>query len=100
MKTKRLARIMKALANENRLELYLSLLEQHEASFETGCCEQCCVSDIAVKLKIKAPTVSHHLKELSDAGLIDTERQGKFLVASINEGTLGMVRAVLCKGSA
>ena len=41
----------------------------------------CCVSDIIGSLKIGAPTVSHHLKELSNAGLIVTERQGKFLIA-------------------
>jgi DNA-binding transcriptional ArsR family regulator len=39
-------------------------------------------------MNIGAPTISHHLKELTNAGLITTERRGKFLVAKINEQTL------------
>lgn len=31
-----------------------------------------------------APTISHHLKELSNAELIFTEKRGKFLVARVN----------------
>ena len=40
------------------------------------------------KFNIGAPTISHHLKELSNADLIITERKGKLLVAQINERTL------------
>ena len=40
------------------------------------------------KLGIGAPTVSHHLKELSGAGLIETEKNGKFLVARVNRKLL------------
>jgi len=36
-------------------------------------------------LSIGAPTVSHHMKELTGAGLVITERKGKFLTARIND---------------
>jgi ArsR family transcriptional regulator, arsenate/arsenite/antimonite-responsive transcriptional repressor len=39
-------------------------------------------------LNIGAPTRSHHLKELADADLITNEKVGKFLVGTINVGTL------------
>jgi len=78
-----MARVFKALSNPNRLELYLQIAKAHEASFKGGC--DCMLSDIIGRLKIGAPTISHHIKELADAGLIATERNGKFLVCRVNE---------------
>jgi predicted transcriptional regulator len=46
-------------------------------------------------LYLGAPTISHHLKELANAGLITTERRGKFLVAQICKKTLGAASRVL-----
>lgn len=93
MDAKKLARIMKALSNPNRVQLYMEIARQHEASFETG--HECYIADIVASLKIGAPTVSHHLKELSNAGLIVTERRGKYLVARVNEEVVGQVNDVL-----
>jgi DNA-binding transcriptional ArsR family regulator len=73
--TKRLARAFKALSNENRLELFLEILKIHETCFETECGE-CFITDIMGTMNIGAPTVSHHMKELSGAGLVITERKG------------------------
>jgi DNA-binding transcriptional ArsR family regulator len=83
MDTKQLARIHKALSNENRLEIFLSILKYEHKDFDTGC--DCVMQKIMQNLCIGAPTVSHHLKELSDAGLITTRKNGKFLVATVNE---------------
>lgn len=83
MDTKELARIFKALSNENRLQLYLQIVKSTEKSFDTNC--ECFISDVISKLNIGAPTISHHLKELSNANLILTEKKGKFLVAKANE---------------
>jgi ArsR family transcriptional regulator len=93
MDTLRLAKIFKALSHPNRLELYLEIVRKHEASFQTGC--DCFISDIIGSLNIGAPTISHHLKELANAGLIVTERRGKFLVAIINEESIDEVREIM-----
>ncbi len=93
MDTAKLAKIMKALSNPNRLELYLEIMKNYEANFESGC--DCVISDIIGSMKIGAPTVSHHLKELANADLISTERQGKFLVARINAETAKEACSVL-----
>lgn len=93
MDTQKLAKIFKALSHPNRLELYLEIAKKQEASFQTCC--GCFVSDIIGSLNIGAPTISHHLKELTNAGLIVTERRGKNLVARINEQTIEEANAVL-----
>jgi ArsR family transcriptional regulator, arsenate/arsenite/antimonite-responsive transcriptional repressor len=96
--TAKLAMIMKALSNPNRLELLLEIAAASgETRYPSGCgdaCE-CFVWEAVKRLKIGAPTVSHHLKELSRAGLIVTERRGKFLVARLNEEVVGEIQEVL-----
>lgn len=86
MDKKELAKIFKALSNENRLEIYFEIVKSNEKSFNTNC--ECLISDVISKLNIGAPTISHHLKELSNANLIFTEKRGKFLVAKINQELL------------
>lgn len=81
MNTQQAAKILKALSHPNRLEMYLAIAKGEQRDFKA--CE-CCVTEIIKHLKIGAPTISHHLKELVNAGLIVTERQGKFLVARPN----------------
>lgn len=94
MDTRELARIFKALSNENRLELYLQIVKGTEKSFvDTNC--HCFINDIISKLNIGAPTISHHLKELSSANLIFTEKKGKFLVAKANEELLNEICSIL-----
>ncbi|MBI1920417.1 MAG: winged helix-turn-helix transcriptional regulator [Geobacter sp.] len=93
MNTLRLAKMFKALSHPNRLELYLEIARKHEASFQTGC--DCFVSDIIGSLNIGAPTISHHLKELANAGLIITERKGKFLAAKIDKNSIDEVNKIL-----
>ncbi len=90
--TKRVAKIMKALANENRLALYLGIAQNKESDFESS---ECSVCNIVKAFKLTAPTISHHLKELANADLITTEKRGKYLVARINQETLGEVEQVL-----
>ena len=92
MEAKRLARIMKALSNENRLTLYLEIAKHEQSSFEAP---ECNVAEIVRMFKLSAPTISHHLKELANAGLITTEKRGKYLVATINKETLEEVEEVL-----
>ena len=66
-----LATSFKALADPVRLRL-LSLI----ASFEGG---EACVCDLAGAFDVSQPTISHHLRVLREAGLIDSERRGTWV---------------------
>ena len=79
---KALAKKFKALSNPNRFRLFAEILAAHESSYEPG--HDCFLKSIMQGLKIAAPTVSHHLKELVNAGLISTELKGKFLTCTVN----------------
>jgi len=60
-----LARFLKVLANESRLKL-LGLIADRERS----------VKELAEQLKLKEPTVSHHLARLQDVGLVRMRAEG------------------------
>lgn len=68
MDAKQFQRISKALADPRRFEI----LEEIAASGE-----KCC-GDVAECFPVAQATVSHHLKELTNAGLIDTRSEGQF----------------------
>lgn len=68
---KTLAASFKALADPVRLRL-LSLI----ASFEGG---EACVCDLTGLFDVSQPTISHHLRVLREAGLIDSERRGTWV---------------------
>jgi ArsR family transcriptional regulator, arsenate/arsenite/antimonite-responsive transcriptional repressor len=92
MDAKRLAKIMKALSNENRVALYMEIAKHEESDFEAP---ECTISDIVKLFGLSPPTISHHLKELTNADLITTEKRGKYLLARINKETLAEVKQVL-----
>jgi len=54
---------------------------------------QVCVCDLESALPVKQPTVSHHLKLLRDAGLIDCERHGLWAYYFVNRPALVALRA-------
>jgi ArsR family transcriptional regulator, arsenate/arsenite/antimonite-responsive transcriptional repressor len=54
---------------------------------------QVCVCDLEAALPVKQPTVSHHLKLLRDAGLIDCERHGLFAYYFVNRTALAKLRS-------
>lgn len=90
MNSKELAKIFKALSNENRLDIYKEIAKLENIDYVQKC--ECSISDLLSCLKIGAPTISHHLKELSNANLITTEKNGKFLMARINKKTLEQIK--------
>ena len=90
MNNKELAKIFKALSNENRLEIYKEIAKQEKIDYQQKC--ECSISEVLSALKIGAPTISHHLKELLNVDLITTQKNGKFLMASINKDTLEKIR--------
>lgn len=85
--SKRYSKIFKALSNPNRLELFLNIKESHRVDVE-GKERTCFLSSLCENLNIGAPTISHHLKELVNAGLIETEREGKFTTCTLNREVL------------
>jgi ArsR family transcriptional regulator len=66
-----LARGFKALGDPVRLRL-LSLIAARAGN-------EVCVCDLTDAFDVKGPTISHHLKVLRDAGLIDCERRGTWV---------------------
>ena len=71
--------------NDITTQIGMEISKRNQRNYEE---EECFVFKIMEKLNIGAPTISHHLRELSNADLIITERKGEFLVARINEQTL------------
>ena len=73
------AEIFKALSNPNRLRIFLHLISCCAPgtvhSIDAGI--KACVGDLGRNLEIVPSTVSHHVKELSRAGLIRMERRGQ-----------------------
>ena len=63
----RMARIAKALGDPIRLQL-VDVLRKHAGKV--------CVCELVPLFDLSQPTVSHHLKVLRDAGLVDSERRG------------------------
>ncbi|MHA3948201.1 ArsR/SmtB family transcription factor [Cellulomonas bogoriensis] len=82
-----LARLLKAIADPARLRL-LSLV----ASRDGG---EACVCDLTEPLGLSQPTVSHHLKTLVDAGLLQREKRGIWAYYSLVPGALDEVAQVL-----
>ncbi|MFI6166176.1 metalloregulator ArsR/SmtB family transcription factor [Nocardia sp. NPDC051052] len=66
-----LAGAFKALADPVRLRL-LSLIVSRSG-------EQICVCELTPQFELSQPTISHHLKVLREAGLIDCERRGTWV---------------------
>jgi ArsR family transcriptional regulator len=63
----RMASVAKALGDPIRLQL-IDVLRKHAGKV--------CVCELVPLFELSQPTVSHHLKVLRDAGLVDSERQG------------------------
>jgi ArsR family transcriptional regulator len=76
-----------ALADKNRVRIVSMLLK-------TGT-EACCVCDFEPELGIGQPTVSYHLKRLTDAGLLEREKRGTFAYYRLAPEALDRVRALL-----
>ena len=80
---KRLSKAFKALSHPNRLQLFLNLI-QETGDISEGVGHTCFLTNLLGNLNVGAPTVSHHIKELANADLIETNREGKQLSCSIN----------------
>lgn len=82
-----LSRMFKALGDPVRLRL-LSLVASHEGG-------EACVCDISDSFDLSQPTISHHLKVLRQAGLLDCERRGTWVYYWVIPAALQQLSAVL-----
>ncbi|MEU6751636.1 metalloregulator ArsR/SmtB family transcription factor [Spirillospora sp. NPDC046719] len=82
-----LAPLFKAVADPVRLRL-LSLIACHEGG-------EACVCDLTAAFDLTAPTISHHLKVLRQAGLIGSERRGTWVYYWLNPGVLERLSMIL-----
>ena len=82
-----LAQGFTALADPVRLRV-LSILAASPAG-------EVCVCDFVGPLGKSQPTISHHLKILSEAGLVQGDRRGKWVWYSLNRDRLASLRAAI-----
>ena len=75
-----LERVFQALADRYRLRV-VNMLAQADG-------QAVCVCDFQDALELKQPTVSYHLKQLVDAGVIEREQRGRFAFYSLRSGVL------------
>jgi len=86
--TERLAGMVKALSSTQRLHLFMMLTNCCQPE---GCCSTTaggirrCVGDLARDMDLAASTVSHHLKELRQAGVLRMERCGQRIECWVSE---------------
>jgi ArsR family transcriptional regulator len=84
-----LAGAFKALADPVRLRL-LSLIASHAGG-------EACVCDLTGAFALTGPTISHHLKVLREAGLVDSERRGTWIYYRVQPDLLAQLSAVLVR---
>ncbi|SIM56648.1 ArsR/SmtB family transcription factor [Micromonospora cremea] len=82
-----LAPAFKALGDPVRLQL-MSMI----ASAEGG---EACVCDLTPAFDLTGPTISHHLKTLREAGLVDAERRGTWVYYRARPAILRQLAALL-----
>ena len=78
MDRERIERISKALGDETRLRIFEAINSREEMT----CSELVSLRDIT------PATVSHHLRVLLEAGLIETRREGQFVYSKTNPQTI------------
>lgn len=90
----RLATMFRALASPQRLQIFLQLVARCGVP---GCCDasnsggRCCAGELGKPLDIAASTLSHHLKELRQAGLMRVERRGQKIECWVNPEPLQLL---------
>jgi ArsR family transcriptional regulator len=87
----RLAAVFKALGDPTRLRL-VSLIAGHDDA-------EACVCDLTSPVGLSQPTVSHHLKVLVDAGLLERTQCGKWAYYRIVPTTLDALAGAFARAS-
>lgn len=82
-----LAGVFKALADPLRLRMLSAV-----AADPRG---ECCVCDLADLGEVSQPTISHHLRVLREAGLVEAERRGTWVWYRLARGSEAQVTMLL-----
>ena len=94
MEVKTAVTALTALAQESRLRIFRLLVQAGETGIAAG--------EIGEELDIPAATLTFHLKELSHAGLIDSQREGRSIRYTLRvDGIRDLLNYLLhdcCKG--
>lgn len=86
----RIAPLLKAIAEPVRLRL-LSLVAAHEG-------QEACVCDLHEAFDLSQPTISHHLKVLHEAGLLDRTKRGTWVYYSVRSEALSDLATLIGGG--
>lgn len=81
-----LATIFKAIANPVRLQI-LDILNRQGG--------EVCVCDIEAHFDLSQPTISHHLRVMRQAGLVDSEQRGTWVHYSVRPAMMERLRTFL-----
>jgi len=86
-----IAESLKVLADPARLQILRELMQARKGRNLSVC-------DLAKRLKISQPNVSHHLKVLKTAGFISCEKDQRFCFYSVNLDSIDdVLRQVMAK---
>ena len=85
-----LAATLRVLADPARLRLVSFIAAQRG--------QEACVCNLTAPVGLSQPTVSHHLKLLNEAGVLDREQRGRWVYYSIRPGALDRVASVFSMG--
>jgi ArsR family transcriptional regulator len=80
------ARLFKALGDPARVKI-VNLLARSD--------EPVCACEIVPALDLAQATVSHHLKKLTQAGLLDREQRGKWAYFSLNANAVAQLETIV-----
>ena len=81
------APLLKALADPVRLRL-LSLVAAHEGG-------EACICDLNAAFGLSQPTISHHMKVLHEAGLVDRDKRGVWVYYRIRPEALASLATLI-----
>jgi ArsR family transcriptional regulator, arsenate/arsenite/antimonite-responsive transcriptional repressor len=94
MKVEQAVKALGALAQDSRLSIYRALVQQGPSGLAAGA--------LSGKLDVPAPTMSFHLSQLSNAGLIKSTRDGRSIIYAADYDAmrelLNFLTANCCRG--
>jgi ArsR family transcriptional regulator len=96
MKTPQALKALASLAQHTRLAIYRVLVQQGPGGLSAG--------TVARRLNLPAATLSFHLKELANAGMVESRQEGRFIYYAANydrmNGLLAYLSENCCQGEA